>query len=604
MSRNVNAKKLSGEFFTPSTVVDFMVGRIFNHLEAKGRILDNSFTEFQDTFLKIKFCDPAVGTGNFILGLLRFVWKKIQRYENLSFKEQNNFLKSFVQENVYGVEIKKSSLDLGKSRIVNQYPQLEIKDLKNLRTGNSLVDLDAYEVLRGHKIEKLIPFSWTNSFSKDIKFDVIIGNPPYFNLKKMILKDESVRLLYQYLKNSTIWSKYFRASSDIYYYFIIRSLEYLNLNGFLSFILPNYWIENKYADKLREILIEYQILDIYDFGDLNVFKDDGKWLNISTCVFTLEKTSPYEKIQITKEIPRNFFRNERVKTLCFSVDSSDLTQEKWILSPYVQKIKKIEIDTNYAQLSSIAAVAQGMSPGVKSVFVLDKKTTELLHIESDVLVPFVTNKHIKKWKLDFNEKLFAILPSLIQNLEDYPNTMKYLQENRENLEAGPDRKRLLDKGKIRWYDFSVYRNLNFFTNMKSKILCPYRSLTPKFSLDNEGHFGATDIYAISPYDSNDIFNLLGILNSSFMEFWFREAGKRKGKMLEFFSDPLRRTPVPHKNKRDFITSDVRNIIQILDKNSNTQTEEIREIEDRINEKVARMYNFDYAVLQKYLQEKK
>lgn len=604
MSGNVNSKKLSGEFFTPSSVVDFMIRKIFVHLNAKERILDNNFIEFQDTLLDIKFCDPAVGTGNFILGLLRFVWTKIQKYKNLSFKEQNNFLKSFVQENIYGVEIKKESLDLCKSRIVNLYPQLEIKDLNNLKTGNSLIDLDAYEVLRDHKLEKLVPFSWTNSFSKDIKFDVIIGNPPYFNLKKMMLKDEGIRLLYQYLKNSTIWNKYFRASSDIYYYFIIRSLEYLNLNGLLSFILPNYWIENKYADKLREILLEYQILDIYDFGNLNVFKDDGKWLNISTCVFTLEKTSPYKKIEITKEIPRNFFRNDKAKVSRFSIDSSDLTKDKWILSPYVERIKKIENNTNFIQLSSIASIAQGMSPGVKSIFVLNKEKIEKFQIESDVLVPFVTNKHIKKWNLEFTEKLYAILPSLIQKLEDYPNTMKYLQENKENLEAGPDRKRLLDKNKIRWYDFSVYRNLDFFMKVKNKILCPYRSLSPKFSLDREGHFGATDVYALSPKDSNDLFNLLGILNSSFMDFWFREAGKRKGKMLEFFSDPLRRIPVPHKKKRDSITNDVKNIIRILDKNSNNKTEEIREIEEIVNRKVAQMYNFDYIFLQKYLKEKK
>ncbi|MHA1954406.1 MAG: Eco57I restriction-modification methylase domain-containing protein, partial [Candidatus Heimdallarchaeaceae archaeon] len=263
MSGSVNAKKLSGEFFTPSSIVDFMIRKIFDHLIRKGRILDKNFTEFQETLSKIKFCDPAVGTGNFILGLLRFVWKKMLEYEDLSYEELNNFLKSFMQKNVYGVEIKKSSLDLCKSRIVKQYPQLDIKDLKHLKTGNSLIDLDASEVLHGNEIERLVPFSWTKSFSENIKFDVIIGNPPYYNLKKMILKDESIRLQYEYLKKSKIWSTYFRASSDIYYYFIFRSLELLNQNGYLSFILPNYWIENKYADKLRNILLDNQILDIY-----------------------------------------------------------------------------------------------------------------------------------------------------------------------------------------------------------------------------------------------------------------------------------------------------------------------------------------------------
>ncbi|MHA2255947.1 MAG: hypothetical protein ACXAAM_07740, partial [Candidatus Heimdallarchaeaceae archaeon] len=59
-----------------------------------------------------------------------------------------------------------------------------------------------------------------------------------------------------------------------------------------------------------------------------------------------------------------------------------------------------------------------------------------------------------------------------------------------------------------------------------------------------------------------------------------------------------------KKKRDSITNDVKDIIRILDKNSSNKTEEIREIEEIVNGKVAQMYNFDYNFLQKYLKEKK
>jgi adenine-specific DNA-methyltransferase len=597
----VNSKKLTGEFFTPSSVVNFMIRTTFEHLLSRGMILDNNFVNFRESLLNTRFCDPAIGTGNFIIGLLKFIWKKIQSFENVSVKEQNNTLKKFIQENVFGVEIKKTSLDLCKERIVNLYPLIEFSDLKQIKQGNSLVELDAHEILNDKAIKKLLPFSWSKAFSEDIQFDVIIGNPPYFNLKKMILKDESIRDLYNYLKNSNRWKKYFRASSDIYYYFVIRSLELLNQNGILTFILPNYWIENKYADKLRELLLNNQLLDIYDFGQLNVFKDDGKWLNVSTCVMILEKTAPYQDIKIIRDIPRSFFRNYDVKTTIFYVNSSALNKEKWILSPYLDKIREIESSKDFENLSTIATVAQGMSPGVKSVFVLRKGEVENLGLETEVLVPFITNKNIKKWKPEFKNQLYAIMPSFIQDLEDYPNTMKYLQQHKEILTVGPDRKRLLKKNKIRWFDYSVYRNQELFLNVREKIITPYRSLSPSFCIDKSKSVGATDIYAIAPKNPKDIFNLLGILNSNFMEFWLREAGKKKGIMLEFFSDPLRKLPFPKKN-RNLITDDVKDILRILGKSSNLA--EIGEIEEEMNRKVAQMYNFDYNFLLKYQKEKK
>jgi len=90
-------------------------------------------------------------------------------------------------------------------------------DFPNLKCGNSIVNTDAFEFLDQDIAQKLNPFSWENNFGRNCKFDVIIGNPPYFNLKKMILVDDKIKALYEYLKYSSIWKDFFRSSSDIYY---------------------------------------------------------------------------------------------------------------------------------------------------------------------------------------------------------------------------------------------------------------------------------------------------------------------------------------------------------------------------------------------------
>jgi adenine-specific DNA-methyltransferase len=287
----------------------------------------------------------------------------------------------------------------------------------------------------------------------------------------------------------------------------------------------------------------------------------------------------------------------------FKVNPSLLDANKWVLSPHISKIRAIENNDELVPLSSVAQVAQGMSPGVKSVFVMSKKETEMLELEQNVLVPFISNKNIKRWKLNIETKMFAILPSRIEQLSDYRNVEKYLQLHKKKLTIGSDRKRLLSKNKIRWFDFSVYRNLDLFEGSILKIFCPYRSLYPRFSLDKEGHFGATDTYAVVAKKEDDFYSLLGILNSCFVNFWSSEAGKRKGNMMEFFSDPLNNIPLPSIKERKKIVGISRTIFNELRQEAYKNSEKILDYENELNRKIAEMYDLDYEFLMKYSNKK-
>ena len=90
-------------------------------------------------------------------------------------------------------------------------------------------------------------------YSTDTKFDLIIGNPPYFVMKK---KDVS-----------KLYHKYFDGRPNIFILFIIKSLELLNTNGILSFILPKSFLNCLYYDKTRKYLNEFQILHIVECND-------------------------------------------------------------------------------------------------------------------------------------------------------------------------------------------------------------------------------------------------------------------------------------------------------------------------------------------------
>ncbi|MFW9853351.1 MAG: TaqI-like C-terminal specificity domain-containing protein, partial [Candidatus Thorarchaeota archaeon] len=153
---------------------------------------------------------------------------------------------------------------------------------------------------------------------------------------------------------------------------------------------------------------------------------------------------------------------------------------------------------------------------------------------------------------------------------------------------------------IRWFDYSVYRNLKFFETTKTKIITPYRVSVPRFGLDQKGYFGATDIYGIIPEDKNDIYPLLGILNSQVINFWYREAGKMKGKLMEFFSDPLKKIPIPKKGKRKNLTPYVKEIIKLVSdkQNNNKNIVEMKLLD--LNKTISEMYEIDFNFLSKYI----
>ena len=92
------------------------------------------------------------------------------------------------------------------------------------------------------------------NISVDKKYDLIIGNPPYY----VVAKNKINKKYYQY----------FDGRPNIYIPFIIHSLNKLNPNGLLSYVLPKNFTNCLYYTKLRTFLYNTQsILQIIDCSD-------------------------------------------------------------------------------------------------------------------------------------------------------------------------------------------------------------------------------------------------------------------------------------------------------------------------------------------------
>ena len=85
-------------------------------------------------------------------------------------------------------------------------------------------------------------------------YDLIIGNPPYFVMKKTDVP--------------SIYHKYFDGRPNIFIIFVIKSLHLLKKDGILSFVLPKSFLNCLYYNKTRKYIIEnYKILTIIECAD-------------------------------------------------------------------------------------------------------------------------------------------------------------------------------------------------------------------------------------------------------------------------------------------------------------------------------------------------
>ena len=488
--------------------------------------------------------------------------------------------------------------DTSKLELIKEINQIktQIKDELIKIFKKYLTDNDISLDLLDNTIPLFWPLEfWFIYFNKDSKlidesergFDAIIGNPPYFTIRGKGTGTLVQISDYEFLQKDIIWNRYFRSQSDIYYYFIIKSINLLKGLGKFGFIIEDYWLENEYADRLKEEILKKTALEILiKFGKVKKIFEDA---DNNTCILIFERnknetqeikyiyckknfseaTQQLSNQKLISHIIDNIkledFSDEYIDI--FWVEQNQLGTSKWMLSRLnkLEIIKKIEQDKK--KLGDICDVGQGQVPGRKKEFrivsdenskdgcgywinieedsieVIDKRTKNTHRLEKDFLKPLITNSGIKKYFLIESDDYLIYTVPLQEgrfDVNDYPGISGYLEVYEDKLKERYD----YDGDKYPWYGYQHIQNTELFEDFNVKIICPYRTNENSFALDTKGYFGTTDMYAIVPKeDSISINYLLGILNSKVLTFWYKIAGKSKGLMLEFFAIPISKMPI-------------------------------------------------------------
>ena len=227
-------RKAGGVYYTPQYVVDYIVKNTV------GKLVEDKTPKEVSV---IKICDPACGSGSFLIGAYQFLldWHKDYYSNNgkISKGNKNNPLtplgelttaekKRILLNNIYGVDLDSNAVEVTKLSLLLKCMEGETKatietEMKlfqdrilptldnNIKSGNSLIDLDYYDnELDFGEERKVKPFSWLKAFPEVFNRNVAIDQRlPYKKQFQKVkkLSDETDALISSLKEPDTIYGK-------------------------------------------------------------------------------------------------------------------------------------------------------------------------------------------------------------------------------------------------------------------------------------------------------------------------------------------------------------------------------------------------------------
>lgn len=472
---------------------------------------------------KLTVCDPASGAG----GLLIPFWLELASLRHALNPTQSfgALLLACVQHNLYGADIRPQAtadlrLRLTLTLAAHQQP---IPRFEHIYTLDSLA---------GHEHSV-----WQNCCPEVFTqggFDIFLANPPYIGQKNN-------KTLFATLRQNPRWKDWLAPKSDLLYLFFHLAFDLLRPGGTAGLLTTTYFAQAAGAYTLRKRLYQHAIIHrLIDFGEEKIFSRAKGQHNLIT-VFSPGRPAKQPCLLHEAKTPcpqQNLFTGPHLFLTTQPVPS------------IVEQLLRHMAAAPYT-LKQIATVSNGLMSGCDQAFILTEEQKNALVInkaEKHKLKPFFKNSDIHAYAPTLRPRLWLIdffyPQDKTTDFSHYPHLLAHLAQFKAQLLARKQNNNGIDKqlaaGKY-WFA-SVRRRMNF---EGEKLMIPHRAAMNTFAYSNGPWYASSDVYFISAVKPPFSFwYLLALFNSTPYYFWLYYRGKRKGKLLELYSAPLKEMPIP------------------------------------------------------------
>ena len=361
-------------------------------------------------------------------------------------------------------------------------------------------------------------------FSRPSKegFDIVIGNPPYVEAKKLKYIASTLKGLYDV----------YSGTADLSIYFNELGLNLLAEDGVISFITTNKFFNTGYGQKVREQLSSQYINIILNFEQVEVFED----ILVSSVIFNIKKAAKEHGHQFTYEkfykLDCTEFKREFVQRQSdFGHYPQDyLGEGEWSFADLYQLLLKEKIEKGKTVLKELDGVKvyRGVTTGYNPAFIItDEQCDNLIKEDpksSEVIKNMLQGRNIRKWYYNESDENL-IFTRKGTDIELYPAVKAHLFNffNKLKPKTETDSSEGRKPGNYKW--FEILDNTAYYREFEKseKIIWGLTADKWAYTLDTEQHYLPSNAYILTS-DTIPIRFILGLLNSKLLHYYFGFIG--------------------------------------------------------------------------------
>ncbi|MFW9901113.1 MAG: class I SAM-dependent DNA methyltransferase [Candidatus Thorarchaeota archaeon] len=479
-------RKKEGVFYTNKEISDYIVSEaLINLINRKfkeynynlkdiqnfidiHKLTDKFKQKLSETLLNVRICDPACGSGGFLLSSADIIYTILK---NLNPNQSKLSIKKQILKNLFGFDINENAIKLCILKFLGWYENKRNNSVvrilsilnSNLKMQNSIIN------------------------SKFPKFDIIVGNPPYGNILNQ--KEKEI------LKKEKIFHK------DIYCSFLLKALEWST--EVIGFLVPkSFLIRQGYIRFRNKLLSKANILKIYDIGS-KMFKTATN--EVLIILYESKKRYNNRDLEIfnypkTKIIT---YPNQNVDSLriCFDLNCPFSLRAKKL---YVYTFKK---NCPVCGSSTVELNRIRIKPNEKVYELIEK-------IEKFGNLNYLNPVDFPKMIRGEEEKGLKLVK---ENLKNDTNGSCFFISARNDFNYYNFKK--IKSFKIEEIDSKILKGNNYEYYLKPKLLIKHNNIIPEAIFTEENVCFTSSIYSLLHDNTDELKYLCAVLNSALIQFY-------------------------------------------------------------------------------------